>query len=168
MSKKKITTKKKQTKVKTRIKKATKNEVVEKNNVTDAKLRSPTEDEKQKALAVQGAVIKARRELEELLNFSGANPYGTTDSAIFEDKIATATVGELQTLASKVGVTPIPDMRLLKEELRRAFRDYAMQYGRGDLGCTAKEVFNADADREVRRILGTENPYASSNILLSR
>lgn len=98
-------------------KKATKKRVAKKKELqmTDGKDRNMPLDQ-----------IKA---LEELLSIGNANPYGTLDLSLFDEKLNKMTLNEMQFLASRVGLVPHSNKRQLKGQLQASFKEFYSKSG---------------------------------------
>ncbi len=61
------------------------------------------------------------KRLETLLGTASTNPYGTTEYAIFEDKIKQMTVADMQGMAQKLGINPFQSSPALAAALKTSF-----------------------------------------------
>ena len=68
--------------------------------------------------------IRKARELEELVGLNEVNPYGTTITSVFEEKLQEMALVDLQELAVSVGVFPSGTQTSLRNKLKKSFRDY--------------------------------------------
>ena len=90
--------------------------------------------------------IQKARDLEKLVNIGEVNPYGTTITGVFEEKVGDMTLVEMQELAVTVGVFPSGTRTSLKNKLLKAFRDY--QRGSSSFVVPSSSSICPDADRE--------------------
>lgn len=86
--------------------------------VTDGKSRDEEEFQKIK-------------DLEEILGIRQANPYGTLNREIFEEKLGDMTMTDMQSLAMQVGFPPTRDRHSLKRGLTKSFDSYLKQHSVG-------------------------------------
>ena len=93
--------------------------------------------------------IRKARELEELVGLGEINPYGTTLTPVFEDKLKEMTLVDLQELAVSAGVFPSGTKTSLKNKLLKAFRDY--QRGSSSFVVPSSSSICPDADRESKK-----------------
>tara|TARA_A100001037_G_scaffold167863_1_gene150865 strand:- start:883 stop:1329 length:447 start_codon:yes stop_codon:yes gene_type:complete len=68
------------------------------------------------------AELKKVKRLEEILEVKKTNPYGTNDSRIFQENIASMNLTDLQELAVRVGVFPSGNKTVLKNKLTKSFK----------------------------------------------
>lgn len=61
------------------------------------------------------------RELEKILGMNQVNPFGTSDEAVFEQDLNRMTLSDLQSMASKHGVSPAYPVSTIKDLLKKAF-----------------------------------------------
>jgi hypothetical protein len=92
--------------------------------------------------------IKEVADLETILNTRSTNAFGTTEYAIYEERLKGMTVADMQALAQKVGVDPFLDILRLKEGLKAAFVSASKNFG----GALRK------APKPVNRQLNPRNP----------
>jgi|13_taG_2_1085334.scaffolds.fasta_scaffold228175_1 hypothetical protein len=97
---------------------ANKKEFLEEFNVVDGKERSEREDKIQKT-----------KELEDLLGIKDVNPYGTNNKDVFASNLGSMSVGEMTTLAQRVGLpaSSIDTPSVLKKNLLKSFDIYVQQ-----------------------------------------
>ena len=62
------------------------------------------------------------KKLEKLLNIENANPFGTNDPKIFEEKMAESTISDLQTLCMRVGIYPTHSKVEMQKKLQKEFQ----------------------------------------------
>lgn len=67
------------------------------------------------------ARLEKVKTLETLLGTASTNPYGTTEYAIFEDKIKQMTVADMQGMAQKLGINPFQSSPALAAALKTSF-----------------------------------------------
>ena len=67
------------------------------------------------------ARLEKVKKLETLLGTASTNPYGTTEYAIFEDKIKQMTVADMQGMAQKLGINPFQSSPALAAALKTSF-----------------------------------------------
>lgn len=67
--------------------------------------------------------------LEKLLAIGNANPYGTLDSSLFEEKVNDMTLNEMQFMASRVGLVPLSRKADLKNQLIKSFKEFRATSG---------------------------------------
>jgi hypothetical protein len=72
--------------------------------------------------------IEKAKELEELLGIKEANPYRTLNRDIFKENLASMSVAEMTTLATRVGIQPSGGRNQLKAALIRSFDFYAQKH----------------------------------------
>ena len=93
--------------------------------------------------------IRKARELEELVGIGEVNPYGTTLTPVFEDKLKEMTLVDMQELAVSVGVFPSGTKTSLKNKLFKAFRDY--QRGSSSFVVPSASSICPEADRDSEK-----------------
>lgn len=99
--------------------------------VTDGKSRDEEEFQKMK-------------DLEDILGIKQANPYGTLNREIFEEKLSDMTMTDMQSLAMQVGYPPTRDRHALKKGLAKSFDSYLKQHSVGAV-FQAKPVFDQNS-----------------------
>ena len=123
---------------------ADKKEFLEEFNVVDGKERSELEEKISKA-----------RELEDLLGIKDVNPYGTNNKDVFASNLGSMSVGEMTTLAQRVGLpaSSIDTPALLKKNLLKSFDIYVQQNNVTVAG-TAEPVVDPKAEDydEVKKL----------------
>jgi hypothetical protein len=62
--------------------------------------------------------------LEKILGVQEVNPFKTTDSEVFEERLAEMNYAEMQSLAMRVGLSPYLQKPQLKKALAKQFRSY--------------------------------------------
>lgn len=95
--------------------KASKKPLLESLEITTGKLP----DDEQESLASEK--IDRVQQLEEVLNTKKTNPYGTTELSIFEQRLQSMTLADLQNLAYKVGENQNYQPAQLRKALKNSF-----------------------------------------------
>lgn len=72
--------------------------------------------------------IKKAKELEELLGVKDANPYRTLNRDIFKENLASMSIADMTTLATRVGIQPSGGRNQLKGALLKSFDFYAQKH----------------------------------------
>jgi hypothetical protein len=62
------------------------------------------------------------RKLEDLLDIKTSNPFGTTDSRVFSENLASMNLSDMQEIAVRAGVFPNGNKTVLKNKLVKAFK----------------------------------------------
>lgn len=62
------------------------------------------------------------RKLEDLLDIRTTNPFGTTDSRVFNENLASMNLSDMQEIAVRAGVFPNGNKTALKNKLIKAFK----------------------------------------------
>ena len=65
--------------------------------------------------------VKQVRKLEEILETRKTNPFGTNDSRIFKENLASMNLSDMQEIAVRCGVFPNGNKTILKNKLLKAF-----------------------------------------------
>lgn len=71
------------------------------------------------------------RKLEEVFNTKKVNPYGTTELEIFEEKLKSMTLADMQNIAYKVGVEQHLQAPQLRKALKNSFVQASKSFGGG-------------------------------------
>lgn len=71
------------------------------------------------------------RKLEEVFNTKKVNPYGTTELEIFEERLKSMTLADLQNIAYKVGVEQGLQPAQLRKALKNSFVQASKSFGGG-------------------------------------
>jgi hypothetical protein len=68
-------------------------------------------------------------DIEEILGSTPSNPFGTTSSASFEEKLSVMNLTQMQELAVKASVFPSGNKTTLKNKLKK---DFVQRYGKAE------------------------------------
>lgn len=71
------------------------------------------------------------RKLEEIFNTKKVNPYGTTELEIFEERLKSMTLADMQNIAYKVGVEQGLQPAQLRKALKNSFIQASKSFGGG-------------------------------------
>jgi hypothetical protein len=96
-------------------------------------------------------------ELEKILGVQEVNPFKTTDSSIFEDRLAEMNYADMQALAMRVGLSPYLQKPHLKKALFKEFRQYNLNATGKLLPLTTQSIKldpNNPAHKKALKILG--------------
>ena len=62
------------------------------------------------------------RKLEEILEVSVTNPFGTSSGKVFEENLADMNLSQMQEVAVRAGIFPSGNQTMLKNKLKKAFK----------------------------------------------
>jgi len=62
------------------------------------------------------------RQLEDILDVSLTNPFGTSHAKVFEENLAEMNLSEMQELAVRAGIFPSGNQSMLRNKLKKAFK----------------------------------------------
>ncbi len=62
------------------------------------------------------------RKLEEILEVSVTNPFGTSNGKVFEENLADMNLSQMQEVAVRAGIFPSGNQTMLKNKLKKAFK----------------------------------------------
>lgn len=79
----------------------------------------------------KGSKLDEVRKLEEVFNTKKVNPYGTTELEIFEEKLKSMTLADMQNIAYKVGVEQHLQAPQLRKALKNSFIEASKSFGGG-------------------------------------
>ena len=79
----------------------------------------------------KGSKLDEVRKLEEVFNTKKVNPYGTTELEIFEEKLKSMTLADMQNIAYKVGVEQHLQAPQLRKALKNSFVQASKSFGGG-------------------------------------
>jgi hypothetical protein len=87
-------------------------------------LLAQIEEMKSNGLTATPEFTEKMRELERALGTDTTNPFGTADYEVFEQDLNRMTFSDLQSMASKHGISPSLRAETMKDLLKKAFQNW--------------------------------------------